>query len=260
MDIRNAMTSELSALEIKLAKTKTEYENTIFPEGDLVVNKNGNYYKYFNIADGERKLIPSSNKELIQKLALKKYYERQIYAYQREISAIKKYLKTMPNKTEDDLFKSTPVYKELMKPMVGNLLDITEWEAEEYVKSKDYPENLILNTIKGDKVRSKSEAIIADELFRLKVPYRYECRLMVGNTFLHPDFTAINKRTGEIYIWEHFGRVDDSGYLNRNCIGKMIKYLNAGYYPTINMITTYETIKDPFTSIQAKEMIEQYLL
>ena len=260
MDIRNAMASELSSLEIKLAKTKTEYEKYVFPDGDLTVNKNGNYYKYFNCMKGERVLIPSSNKELIRQLALKKYYQRQLYAYQKEINAIKKYLKALPGKDADDLLRSTPIYKELLEPSIGDVFDVSDWEKEEYEKSHEHPENLIISTIKGDKVRSKSEAIIADELFRMKIPYRYECRLLVGNTYLHPDFTAINKRTEEVFIWEHFGKADDPGYLNRNCIGRMNKYLYAGYIPTINMITTYETMRDPFTSIQAKKMIEQYLM
>ena len=130
MDIKNAMASELSALEIKLAKTKTEYENAIFPEGDLTVNRNGNYYKYFNCMNGERKLIPNSNKDLIRQLALKKYYQRQIYDYQKEISAIKKYLKSFPGKDADDLFRSTPIYKELLKTLISDALEISDWEKQ----------------------------------------------------------------------------------------------------------------------------------
>ncbi len=260
MDIRNAMESQLFELDKKLSETKSEYGERVFPDGNLIVNKNGNYYKFYNSKDGARTLIPSSQKELIQKLAMKKFFLRRIDAYEKEMHAIKRYLSTLPVKTEEDLVRAAPIYKELLKPLLGDTFDMSAWEMQEYDKCEDYPEDLIIDTIKGDKVRSKSEAIIADELFRSKIPYRYECSLIVGNTLMHPDFTAINVRTREIFIWEHFGKADDEGYLNRNCINKMNKYLHAGYIPTINMITTYETMKEPFNSIKAQSMIKEYLM
>ena len=49
-------------------------------------------------------------------------------------------------------------------------------------------------TIKGERVRSKSEKIIADELYRYQIPYKYEFPLTLAthnrNIQLYPDFTA----------------------------------------------------------------------
>lgn len=58
-------------------------------------------------------------------------------------------------------------------------------------------------TAKGEKVRSKSEVIIADVLSREGIPYRYEYPLYLkGIGKVHPDFTVLNvKQRKEIY-WE----------------------------------------------------------
>ena len=55
-------------------------------------------------------------------------------------------------------------------------------------------------TYKGERVRSKSEMIIANELFRNNIPYKYELPIELENwnkkVTIYPDFTVLNKRTG----------------------------------------------------------------
>jgi len=71
--------------------------------------------------------------------------------------------------------------------------------------------------LKKEKVRSKSEVIIADRLFINAIPYEYERGLIVKipktaecpetEMVWNPDFRVLNVRTGKEYIWEHFGRM-----------------------------------------------------
>lgn len=62
--------------------------------------------------------------------------------------------------------------------------DPSEWEVTEYVRNSEYPERLIVPTKAGIPVRSKSEAMIANELFDRKIPFRYEEELLLGGSEL----------------------------------------------------------------------------
>ncbi|MCB4800254.1 UvrD-helicase domain-containing protein [Neotamlana laminarinivorans] len=50
------------------------------------------------------------------------------------------------------------------------------------------PEGKFFTSLKGDKVRSKSEQFIADWLYRNSIDYVYEPEVKVGKSTFHPDF------------------------------------------------------------------------
>lgn len=50
------------------------------------------------------------------------------------------------------------------------------------------PEGKFFTTLKGEKVRSKSEQFIADWLFRNNIDYKYEKSVRIGKNTFHPDF------------------------------------------------------------------------
>ena len=69
---------------------------------------------------------------------------------------------------------------------------VASWESQEYIRKEikdDVPE---FYTDKDERVRSKSEVIIANELNKAGVPYRYECPLVIHGIKIHPDFTILN--------------------------------------------------------------------
>ncbi len=86
-------------------------------------------------------------------------------------------------------------------PLPEELLYIQNWYADEKK----------LATLSEYFVRSKSEVIIANMLVQEEVPFVYEEPLFApdGTMFL-PDFTV--KFRGEIYYWEHVGRMDLPDY------------------------------------------------
>ena len=85
------------------------------------------------------------------------------------------------------------------------------WQAEKY-QNRWEGRGFKFETPRGERVRSKSEWMIASMLDASGVPYRYEETVglheLYGGAF-HPDFTVLNKRTRKEYYWEHFGRMDD---------------------------------------------------
>ena len=70
-------------------------------------------------------------------------------------------------------------------------------------------------TAKGEYVSSKSEKIIADTLTKNNINYVYELPLRLkGYGTVKPDFTVLNKRTRQEYVWEHFGMMDGNVYVS----------------------------------------------
>ena len=107
--------------------------------------------------------------------------------------------------------------------------------------------------------RSKSERTIAQELIRYSIPYLYECKTLIGNMIMYPDFTVRNRRHGKQYIWEHNGRMTDESYFGSAMYRERI-YLQNNYIPGVNLIMTYETEACPLNISTIDQMIETYLI
>ena len=260
MDIKETMISRRMEISIKLEQLEKEYDSLSYLKGRLELYKNGNSFKCFQVIDHKRKYIPKEEKDFIKALAKKKYYEKQIYTLKSELKAIDAYLKRLPKDTFDEYLKNSREYKMILFPEYKTIDDdLTQWASEEYEKNTNYEDGLRIKTLKGDLVRSKSEAMIADELYRNGVPYRYECATVIGENKIYPDFITRNKRTGQIFIWEHYGLMDDDKYI-QSYIYKAAKYVEAGFVETVNMLATYETSYCPLDSLKVRDIISAYLV
>lgn len=114
-------------------------------------------------------------------------------------------------------------------------------------------------TAKGERVRSKSEVIIADILNREGIPYRYEYPIQLkGRGRVYPDFTVLNVRKRKEIYWEHLGMMDDTNYVE-SALQKIALYEQNGIFPGDNLILTYETRKNPINQKIVKLMIQHYL-
>jgi len=77
-------------------------------------------------------------------------------------------------------------------------------------------EFLVNRTRRGEPVRSKSEVIIADNLYSENIDYVYEQKL-IGSDGVerYPDFTIEDSESGITYYWEHLGMLVDKDYRER---------------------------------------------
>lgn len=118
-------------------------------------------------------------------------------------------------------------------------------------------------TVRGERVRSKSEILIADELLRRNIPYHYEKPLVLrdGNrkVVFRPDFTAMNPRNGKVYIVEHFGLMDNQEYVSV-AMRKMNLYEKNGYLLGKNLIIFRESGELQLNRKIVNSYIEEYLL
>ena len=122
--------------------------------------------------------------------------------------------------------------------------DILERMMEVEYKGKPFEddENIIL-TERGERVRSKSEKIIADKLYSLGIPYRYEYPLVLSNGVkIYPDFTILRMPMREEVYLEHFGMLDNQEY-SETALFKLSTYEKNEIYLGVNLFITYETGK-----------------
>lgn len=254
--------SEVRELDVKL---------NALPEGFLKCNVNGHGFKYFHCVESGKKnqhsrtYISAKDSELKSALALKAMLEEQKNACLRDIENLRAYMNQhVSTENIEKTFSERPEYRRIVKnqPMQHsgrlipgeNKMTFSEWMQTSYEKNPYKPENLVLDTMAGIKVRSKSEAYILNRLFQNEIPFRYDCAVYLRNVRYYADFKILHPINGKIYYWEHFGMVDDPGY-RRDMCEKLQKYIESGYIPTQNLIVTYETRNSPLSFSLVDEII-----
>lgn len=227
------------------------------PEGKLICCGDSWYQ-----SDGHKKsYIKKKDKILAEKLAIKKYLSALLEDLQKEKSATDMYLRHCPREKKSDIiFSDSDTLQNLLSPYFSPLSkELDDWMKSPYENNLKHPEHLTQKVGANEFVRSKSEAMIVKLLKHYKIPYRYESLLLLDEMEIYPDFTIRHPKTGEVYIWEHFGLLDKPEYV-KNMLSKMQIYTSNGILPGINLITTYETKGKPLTFEMVEMMVNYYFL
>ena len=141
---------------------------------------------------------------------------------------------------------------------------IEKFENETYEGlSFDENDHTEYYTNRGERVRSKSEKIIADELDRKQVPYKYEKPLQLivegKQKEFHPDFTTMNKNTGKIIYLEHLGMMDNPYYYN-NTLNKLDVYEKNGLLIGRDVLLFHESARQPLNTRIISNYINEFLI
>ena len=266
----------LAELQNLLFTKKKSYEKA--PQGRIRISQNSGHPEYYLLTERgslRGKYLPHSQKTLARQLAQKDYDARLIKLLQKEISALQNYMKQTSNgRAIPELYDSLcPARRSLITPAIltneqyaARWQDIS-WKGRPFASDAPY-----ICTARGERVRSKSEVIIADTLFRYNIPYRYEFPITLkritpddirrdfgSSITLYPDFLCLNTRTRTEFYWEHFGLMDDPAYSN-NAAGKLRLYTENGLLPGRNLIITMETQTEPPSIKALEKLIEEFLL
>ncbi len=248
--------------KLKNQISKIQSEINSLPKGKLQHQHNGNYHKWYCSDGKSRFYIPQNNKQLIERLALKNYLNELSIDLSNEALALSNYLDfhdTYQSNVEK-LLNSNPQYQDYLSSYLNTTSnELSQWSNEAYDKNKAHPEHLIHKTNCGFYVRSKSEAIITMLLHNNQIPFRYECALSLNGITLYPDFTIRHPKTSILYYWEHFGKMDDPHYI-KNASSKLDLYISNGIFPSVNLITTYETSTAPLDIELVENLINGYFL
>lgn len=223
------------------------------PEGTIRIVSRGKSLQYYHIidpSDTEGVYLKREQDLFAAALAQKDYDYKLIGELKTEIKALDRILDNYRPERIDEIFTSLHDYrKPLIRP--AKFLDddyIKRWKSIEYERMAFDENTPDFYTANGERVRSKSEILIADTMCRHNIPYRYEYPIHInGVGTVHPDFMCLNVRTRKTYLWEHNGMMTDLNYADY-AIKKIEKYTLAGYYPGTNLILTFESSNCPLSS------------
>ena len=254
------MKEQYDFLEKKAKKIEKEMQG--LPEGKLVISQSRNSFKWFRSDGHKKEYIKKQDRELAEALAKKKYLTLQLEETLQEKRAIQFYLdhhiEDIPKSIQ--LISKSSEYEKLLETYTkAENIKWEIWMKETYEKNPFYPEQLVHKTSSREYVRSKSEAIIYSYLQINKIPFRYECILKIEKESYYPDFTIRHPRTGKLYYWEHFGRMDDSKYAKK-AFEKLEKYQSFGIIPGDNLIVTFETKDEPLSISMVEKIIDYYFI
>ena len=245
IDIMKALNSRY----ILLSKSIEDIEKKIkiLPEGRIKIKeRNGNTYYYLADTKSADKYLGPNDVVLIEQLIQKDYLKKVLKDTKTELSAIAKMLKLYPDSVAEDVYDNlSEGRKKYATPI--NICDDSfaqKWMNTPY-KRKPFKKGMPkFYTLKGECVRSKSEAMIADRLFARGSPYRYECPLKVGNKIIHPDFTILRMSDRKILYYEHCGKMDDADY-KENMVERANDYSEAGIVLGDRLFYTFESDMTP---------------
>lgn len=234
------------------------------PEGSLRYTHNNQQISFYHRTSAEKSngtYIRKENKALAAALAQKDYDIKIIKAAKAELNQISNLLCYAKSKKSEDIYESLSLpRRQLITPISPSDEEfLAAWNSVTWQPKPFTDEPKEYYTGKGERVRSKSEILIADTLARFNVPYRYEYPLNVGSMVFYPDFTVLNIRKRQEYIWEHLGMMGQLKYAN-SASRRIELFEFNGYYPGENLILTMETEDNPLNTRLIVQLIQKYLL
>ncbi|NLD20633.1 MAG: hypothetical protein GX663_10405 [Clostridiales bacterium] len=181
----------------------------------------------------QKKVGINNNPEIIKGLARKEFLIRtckelnnNIMVVQRAIDNFRTFepkgiigvmTKAYRSLPEDYFFKKNGMRDEFLlnhdERIVAGIKSHEAWARQPYEQSDYRSEERNKITSQGERMRSKSEVMIAEKLYEYGVPFRYEQVINVGKWKLAPDFTFEDRKKDEFY-WEYCGLMDNIQYVN----------------------------------------------
>ncbi len=261
----------LANYEEQLQLLVQDIQSKIAPSLPGAVNvhygKNGQPQYYYHHKDPEtgvsrREYIKVADLAMVQNLTQQDYLRKADHLVQRRLKKVQALKKDLETKDLDQIFESTPPAKQVLIQPVQATRDqrIEEWTKRPY-QGKAFAEDMReIYTHRHERVRSKSEKILADTFAAYHLPYKYECPLMLNDGFtIYPDFTFLDPDTNEEIYWEHFGMMDHADYA-RTTANKIMHYIKNGILPGNQLILTFETGDQPLNDQIIERLIHDYLL
>lgn len=259
-DLNELLDSRQKQLEGYVRSQRRGMKNA--PEGRLRVSSSDGRTQFYQYLGPEKKQRYIRDSHKVEALAQKMYREDVLSAAEKELNQISKIRKNYPIIAPEDLYDLlSEERREIVTPIQPTDAQYAEeWAGYEYTGRgfRDNQPDYI--TDKGERVRSKSELLIANYLNSRNIPYRYECPIVLaGYITIYPDFMILNVRRRREYIHEHFGMMDDPVYA-QGFTRKIRTYEENGIYPGDKLIFTVETREQPFSMEQFRKIVEKYYL
>ena len=250
-NIKKKFQNEIVMLKEMITKAEKRLKSA--PKGQLKIQGTSSkimyYYKDIS-SNNNYKYIKKSEQQLAKNIAQRDYDEKLVKLANERIKLLNNFCAKEDKTSLKILYENTNEHRRklIIAPVVSDEEFVRIWQTVEY-KRKSFGEvSTEIYTERGERVRSKSEKIIADKLNNLGIPYRYEYPIILeGNIKIHPDFTILKMpERKEVYL-EHLGMMDDVGYIE-NAMDRIKTYEANGVYLGKGLYITYETSKKPLNT------------
>lgn len=260
--MREEITRRIEMLQ-EIIRTK-EAELSGAPEGVLNVAATNSRIQYLykdNSSSKHRKYLKKEENPLVVALCQKDYDEKVLQAAKKELKSLEYAIKNYPRHTYENVYEHLNIHrqKHIIPIELPDEEFVKQWESIDYLGksfSAEAPEYI---TDKGERVRSKTEILIANALNKHNIPYRYEYPIYLnGYGTVHPDFTALNISQRKEFLWEHMGMMDNAEYAE-SALRKIETYQRNNIFPGDRLILTHETSKHPINSRLIEKLIFKYL-
>ena len=261
-ELRRFLTEQLHLIEAR-KKALKPFLNS-YPDKTLHLKKRGDvphFYEYSSAGGKKERIIPKTETERLNRLALKKYSKTVLPVLEKDYNAIRRFLTDYSWQTERHLAESLDpeILKLCGKAEYSASMYAAEWASQTWPERPNTKSEPTYRTMSGLLVRSKSEEFIVNALFIHKIYALYEKPLYLeGYAYpIFPDLTILHPRTHKEVLWDHYGMMDDPLYADKAC-RKTSLYLRNGYIPGKNLILTYESSGVPFSSADAERIIREF--
>ena len=234
-------------LETIILETKKRLAK--MPEGTVRIIKHHKGYQFYHRmsgADTSGVYLPVSERQKAVDLIQKNYDKQILKAAEKQSMTISRFLHVYnPNVLKEIYSSLSEPRKKYVHPVdISDEKYMQNWLQFEYSRkpfSEGTPEHYTSN---GERVRSKSEVMIADALKNAGIPYRYECPLELGPQTIYPDFTILRMEDRKEIYWEHLGMMDDPEYCS-HAMQRLRLYEMNRIYIGDELIITMETSRLP---------------
>lgn len=292
-DVQQTLRARLKSLRRVMVVLRESIKDS--PDGRLriaVHNGRPQWYCVTKESDSKGEYIRQKDEALARQLAQKGYSKDALAELRRQETEITRFLKRHTPARLNELFEKMHTSRRALTTPLTLSPDeyARQWLSAPYVKKAFAPDEPVLQTARGERMRSKSELLIADVLASLQIPYRYEYphRLKIPlaaggfgaggseaggfdaggseagapigsrKKVFYPDFTCLNVRTRQEFIWEHFGLMDKPEYA-RNAMDKLDIYEANGFFYGDGLIFTKEFEGAPLNPVQVRRLAEKFL-
>ncbi len=237
---------------------KEDYQRELktLPEGKLTVNRNGAKAYYSKIESGKKTYLGTAANENVKALQRRRFLEKSIQRIDCNLKLMNQYMRQYQPIDRLSVLQALPSAYHDTEDL---RLSAGDWEQEPYDKSTQYPEWLTHQTLKGELVRTKSEALVANLLYNKGIPYHYEENLKLPEGVIAPDFKIVVRSENRFKLLEHCGLLGSDKYVRR-FNWKLQTYIRNGYIPWRDVFFTFD---DPHGSIDTKaisQMMDNYFL
>ncbi len=238
--------------------------------GSLRISVTGGQPRFYHMLPGENGKIVShylsrDQIDLVRRLAQQDYEKKLLSEAERLLWHVKEKEAAFDDHSLQSIYqKLHPIRRDLISPLVPSDEDyIEQWLKTPYQPGWFSEDAASFITDKEERVRSKSEKIIADNYYRQTIPYVYERPLNLKNSkgviTIRPDFTVLNIRTRQQFYHEHFGMIDHPEYAD-NMIKKLELYASNGIFPGEQLLVTMESSRHPISMTYLNQLIKKYLV